>query len=88
MTHSNIKQIKLALETVAGTVGTSKGKIVARRGFYYRMGKTSATFAASVNDALEDAGLSQRVLEHGEKWAEFRGGQTVAQGSHFWAVIG
>lgn len=83
-----MKHIRNALATVADTVGKSKGEIVARRGFFYKMGMTSEKFAERVNVALEAAGVSERVQAHGEKWASFRGGQTVAQGSHFWVRIG
>lgn len=82
-----MKQIKAALETVADTVGRSKGDIVVRRGFFYKMGQNSEKFAARVDAALEKAGVSERVVCHGTKDAAFRGGQTVAQGSHFWAIV-
>lgn len=82
-----MKQIKAALETVADTVSRSKGDIVVRRGFFYKMGQNSEKFAAKVDAALEKAGVSERVVCHGTKDAAFRGGQTVAQGSHFWAIV-
>lgn len=83
-----MKHIKTALEMVADTLGRSKGDIVARRGFFYKHGMTSEKFADLVNEALEKAGCVERVVEHGTKEAGFRGGQTVAQGSHFWVRIG
>jgi hypothetical protein len=83
-----MKQIRDALMTVADTVGKHKGHIVARRGFFFKHGMTSEKFAARVNAALEKAGCAERVQEHGEKWVAFRGGQTVAQGSHFWVKLG
>ncbi len=83
-----MKQIRAALDMVADTVGRSKGEIVARRGFFFKGNMDAARFAARVNSALERAGCVERVVEYGEKWAAFRGGQTVAQGSHFWARIG
>ena len=82
-----MKQIREALATVADTVGRSKGDVVVRRGFFYKMGQNSEKFAAKVDAALEQAGLPQRVVCHGTRDAAFRGGQTVAQGSHFWAVV-
>jgi hypothetical protein len=85
--HMTMKQIRAALETVADSVGRSKGDVVVRRGFFYKQGMTSEKFAEQVNAALEKVGLPQRVVACGEKWAPFRGGQTVAQGSHFWARI-
>ena len=82
-----MKQIREALLTVADTVGKSKGDVVARKSFFYKMGQTSQRFADKVNAALEKAGVPERVVEHGTKEAGFRGGQTVAQGSHFWVIV-
>lgn len=82
-----MKQIREALSLVADTVGKSKGDIVARRSFFYKMGQSSQKFADRVNVALEAAGVPERVVEHGTKEAGFRGGQTVAQGSHFWVIV-
>lgn len=82
-----MKHVRDALVTVVDTVGKSKGELIVRRGFFYMMGQNSEKFAARVNAALEKAGVPQRVVRHGSKYATFRGGQTVAQGSHFWAVI-
>ncbi len=82
-----MKHVRDALVTVVDTVGKSKGELIVRRGFFYMMGQNSEKFAARVNAALEKAGLTERVVQHGAKYANFRGGQTVAQGSHFWAVI-
>lgn len=83
-----MKQIRDALEMVADTVGRSKGDIVARRSFFYKHGQTAHSFAERVNAALEKAGCAERVTSCGEKFVAFRGGQIVAQGSHFWVKLG
>lgn len=83
-----MKHIRTALEMVADTVGRSKGDIIARRGFYYKHGQTAYSFAERVNEALEKAGCAERVISCGEKFVPFRGGHTVAQGSHFWVKLG
>jgi hypothetical protein len=84
-----MKEIRDALAGVADTVGRNKqGQIVVRRGFFYRHGMDSEKFANRVRAALKAAGLGYLVLDQGEKYAAFRGGQTVAQGSHWWAVLG
>lgn len=82
-----MKHIREALLIVADTVGKSKGDIMVRKGFFYMLGRDAHKFAQEVNIALEIAGLSERVVECGVKYANFRGGQTVAQGSHFWAIV-
>jgi len=83
-----MKEIRDALAGVADTVGRNKqGQIVVRRGFFYRHGMDSTKFAAAVTRALKEAGVSYLVLDQGEKYAGFRGGQTVAQGSHWWVIL-
>jgi hypothetical protein len=47
----------------------------------------SAKLAADVTQALEAAGVSYLVLDQGEKYAGCWG-QTVAQGSHWWVILG
>lgn len=82
-----MEHIKDALALVADTVSRSKEGILVRHSFFYKMGMTSEKFAAKVDAVLEASGLSERVVCHGTKDAAFRGGQTVAQGSHFWAIV-
>lgn len=82
-------EIRDALVGVADTVGRNKqGQIVVRRGFFYRHGMNSTKFAAAVTRALQDAGISYLVVDQGEKYTAFRGGQSVAQGSHWWVILG
>lgn len=84
-----MKEIRKALEHVADTVGRNKqGQIVVRRGFFYRNGMNSEKFAAKVSQALKSANENYLVLDHGEKYTGFRGGQTVAQGNHWWVILG
>lgn len=85
---AKLSTVRDALGTVADTVGKGKAGIIARRSFFYRNGMTADKFAAQVNAALAKNNSSLRVKEHGEKYAYFRGGQTVAQGSHWWAILG
>lgn len=65
------------------------GDIVARRGFFYKNGKTSADFDAYVRNVLNQSGLENKyhVVESGEVWKPFRGGANVANSSHWFAVI-
>ena len=84
-----MNEIRDALVGVADTVGRNKqGQIVVRRGFFYRHGMNSTKFAAAVTRALQDAGISYLVVDQGEKYTAFRGGQSVAQGSHWWVILG
>ena len=85
---TQLSMVRDALLGTADTVGKSKAGIIARRSFFYRHGMTADRFAQQVNAALARAQSPLRVKDFGEKYAYFRGGQTVAQGSHWWAVLG
>ena len=82
----SVKQVKDVVLGIADTVGkTKRGTIVVRRGFFYTNGMNSQKFADGVVAALAKSGITVTLVDSGEKWAAFRGGATVAQGSHFWA---
>lgn len=86
---SQLKNVRDAmLGGVADTVGNGKAGITVRRSFFYRNGMTADRFATQVNAALAKAHVPLTVKDFGEKYAYFKGGQTVAQGSHWWAVLG
>ena len=75
-----IKEVKAALEGIADTVGRNKaGNFVARRSYFYHHGQSDVTFANDVAAALPDITLVMKW----DKWAAFRGGQSIAAGSHF-----
>ena len=60
---------------------SKKGDIyTARRGFFYTHGGSSDAFAERIKNTFPNA----VILDHGEQWRPFRGGATVAQGSHWW----
>jgi hypothetical protein len=75
-----------ALKELLGTAGVDSlgwsytGKCyIARRGFFYTFGKTSADFAARIQAALPAA----KIIRHYEKRTTFRGGASLASSSHF-----
>lgn len=65
------------------------GNFVFRRGYFYRHGMDSSSFARRIeNDIIQNfPGVAFTMLENGDHWAPFRGGDTVKQGSHFWVVV-
>lgn len=63
------------------TVSLRKGVFTARRGFFYTHGFTADAFARTIERHVPGA----TVLDSGMVWKAFRGGATVAEGSHFWA---
>lgn len=83
-----LAQIRQAVGSTVDTVSrNSKGQIVLRRGFYYRHGMDCAQLAEQVTAALATAGIDLKVVDRGEVWKPFRGGSTVAQGSHWYVVL-
>jgi len=80
-----ISQVRKALESRSDGIGQKKdGTIIIRRGYFYRNGMDSARFASTVAKLLADAGLVLFMKEHGDHWASFRGGASLAASSHFW----
>ncbi len=53
------------------------GVFTARRGFFYRHGKTSQELADKIAKKF-------KVLDHGETFNPFNGGASVKNSSHFW----
>ena len=81
--HKAIKQ-HIINNHLADTVGTNKaGNIVARHGYFYRHGNDEEKFANRISESLKSAGIEHEVVDKGDHWAPFRGGASVAQGSHF-----
>lgn len=84
----NVSKIRTATLGVADTVGKKKdGTFMVRRGYFYRNGMDAERFRDVVVKSLESHGFSCQVVDHGDHWAAFRGGSTVAQGSHFWVQV-
>ena len=73
-----IKDVKEKLHADAYSV--KKGVFTVRRSFYYKMGKSTETFRADILEKIPNA----VIVDSGEKYVAFRGGGSVAQGSHWW----
>ncbi len=83
-----VKQVRPVLEGYADTIGRNKlGHIVLRRGFFYTHDMSADKFADACVKRLAGAGITARVRDIDQVWRPFRGGATVAQGSHFLAVL-
>jgi len=89
MKNTNIvSQVKHALNYSVDSVGRNKlGQIVLRKGFFYRMGMDSQKLAEQVQAKLDAAGVKLKVVDRGEQWRPFRGGASVAQGSHWYVIL-
>jgi hypothetical protein len=60
-------------------VGKSKGAFIVRRGYFYH-GITPEQLAEKVKSKIPNA----VILDKGDHWAPFRGGDSVAKGSNIW----
>jgi len=79
-----VKQVRDAVQFSADSVGKRKdGKIVVRRGYFYRHGMDSAKFTSIISKLVPAA----VVVDSGDKWTAFNGGASVANQSHFWVVL-
>jgi len=63
------------------------GTIMVRRGYFYRHGMDHKKFADKVRKFLKDSEIDATVIDCGDHWAAFRGGDSIAKGSHFWVRI-
>lgn len=57
-----------------------EGVFTVRRSYFYTNGLTAEKCEAIVKSRIPAA----QIIESGNKWTTFRGGASVAQGSHFW----
>ena len=62
------------------------GNFVFRKGYFYRHGADAQQFADQVKQKCNDAELNCEVVDHGDHWASFKGGASLAKSSHFWVV--
>jgi hypothetical protein len=84
--QTEFQKVRAALEGAADMVGRKRnGNYIARRSFFYTHGFTADQFMERVGAALKKAGLAPHFENRYERWVAFRGGHTVAQGSH-WGV--
>lgn len=80
------KDNRIDAETITA-MRDKTGNIKFRKGFFYRMGLNSAMYAEKISDDLTERGLHHEVVDKGEHYVSFKGGDSVAQGSHFYVVL-
>jgi len=77
--------MKLKKEDLTGipcdTLNKNKsGNYIIRKGFFYRMGMSED----KIVDKLKEKFPEVIIISKGEKYKSFVGGQSIAQGSHFY----
>jgi len=87
--HSAVKKLHTdgGLNADDMSRNTKDGTITLRRGFFYRHGKDSQSFADEVSKKLTDAGVHHTVVNHGEVDRPFKGGGSTKQNSHFHVTV-
>ena len=59
---------------------SKRGDIITiRKGYFYRMGQSTQSFIDKVIKAFPNA----EIIDSGDHYASFRGGSSIAQGSHW-----
>lgn len=83
---TNLKQIKDLVH--ADQISRQKdGSIMFRRGYFYRHGCTAEKFRDAVSAELTKANIVHTVVDHGDHWAPFNGGASLARSSHFYVRV-
>lgn len=68
-------------------ISKHKGVFKVYRGYFYRMGMDERKLSAEVDARLTKAGIAHTMLDCGDHFAVFRGGDSIQKGSHFWATF-
>lgn len=76
---TKVKASDVRMAVSADTASVKNGVFTVRRSFFYTSGGSAEKFAERVLVAFPTA----VILDKGEVWKAFRGGSTVAQGSHW-----
>ena len=63
-----------------------RGVYTYRVGFFYTHGRDHRKIRDEVVASMNKAGIAERfrIIDSGEQWKPFRGGDTLKQGSHWW----
>lgn len=72
--------IKDKMIGVCDTVSRKGNTVTIRQGYFYGMSKSGEHLANAAKRLIP--GITN--IEYGNKWKSFRGGDSVAQGSHYW----
>lgn len=77
------QQIRATLAGTFDSVSFRDGKWTVRESFFYKHGRTAERVVRTVQRLVPSA----IVLDSGEVFKAFSGGQSVARGSHFYVVF-
>ena len=61
-----------------------KGIFTARFGYFYRNGRTAESTHDTVVKWLNEAGINHTIVDYGDHWAPFQGGDPIEKSSHFY----
>lgn len=87
-TKTLVGQVREVMGAWVDTVGRNKaGNIVLRRGFYFTNGMTASKLGQAAVKLLAEAGITATMVDSFDIWKPFKGGASVAQGSHFYVEL-
>ena len=75
---TTLKEVKEKLS--ADSYSVKNGVFTVRRGYFYRMGKTTEDFEKKVLESFPNA----KIVDSGDVWKAFNGGAGIAQNSHWY----
>ena len=70
------------VNSFCSTLSKTKGNYIIRKSFFYRT-SSPEYMVNKLREKFPDV----IIIDSGEKWKAFRGGDSVAQGSHFWVTF-
>jgi hypothetical protein len=72
---------------IADTKSWSGNVITLRLGYFYTNGNDVEKFSNVCLKSIKAAAPDASIIDKGNQWKAFRGGDSVAKGSHFWCKI-
>ena len=78
------KDLDISLEDDKGKLTLSKGVFTLRKEYYWRPRVTPEESFAKNVEIIQGKGYTVTVVECGDKFAAFRGGEGVKKNSHYW----
>jgi hypothetical protein len=81
----NLNEMKQIID--CSQITLRKGVFTFRQGYFYTFGKTSKIFLNEVKKRLDDHGVKYKIIDSGNKFTSFKGGEPVSKQSHWWVKL-
>lgn len=81
-------RIKKELTDTYDQISTLRnGNLMFRQGFFYKNGLSAEHLAGCVSRNLTQMNIKHGIVNQGEVWKNWKGGGTIAQGSHWYVEV-